>query len=294
MSLKPLTVAIDAANGMAGKIAPAVFDKLPMRVVPLFFELDGTFPNHPADPIQPENLKDLQKAVLTEKADIGLAFDGDADRVFLVDEKAEPVSGSLTTALVAQRDPRARPGSDDRPQRHLLSRRSRSDRRGRREGRCARASATRSSSSSWPRPAQPSAASIPVTTTSGTTSVPTPGCWLRSSSWRRCRAEGKPLSELLAPLRRYAASGEINVEVDDQQAVIDRIAEAFKDGKRRPARWAYRVLRRLVVQRPALEHRAAASAECGSQGRRADEDQARRDRGADRGGTSALRGYECL
>ena len=68
---------------MGGKIVPAVFDRLPCRVVPLYFELDGTFPNHPADPIQPENLRDLQAAVVREHADVGLAFDGDADRVFL-------------------------------------------------------------------------------------------------------------------------------------------------------------------------------------------------------------------
>ena len=80
---------------------PIVFERLPFSVEILFPELDGTFPNHPADPIQPENLVDLKAAVLEQGADIGLAFDGDADRVFLVDEKAEPVSGSLTTALVA-------------------------------------------------------------------------------------------------------------------------------------------------------------------------------------------------
>ena len=74
----------------------------------LFAELDGTFPNHPADPIQPENLNDLQRAVLDDGADVGLAFDGDADRVFLVDDRAEPVSGSTTTAIVATAHPRAR------------------------------------------------------------------------------------------------------------------------------------------------------------------------------------------
>src|SRR5271165_5059442 len=99
--LRPLTVVADTANGMGGLVAPKVFEGLPFNVEILFPELDGNFPNHPADPIQPENLVDLQKAVLEQGADIGLAFDGDADRVFLVDEKAEPVSGSLTTALVA-------------------------------------------------------------------------------------------------------------------------------------------------------------------------------------------------
>ncbi|MGO9855440.1 MAG: phosphomannomutase/phosphoglucomutase [Acidimicrobiales bacterium] len=100
-SLRPLKVVADTANGMGGLVVPIVFDKLPFSVEILFPELDGTFPNHPADPIQPENLVALKRAVLEQGADIGLAFDGDADRVFLVDEKAESVSGSLTTALVA-------------------------------------------------------------------------------------------------------------------------------------------------------------------------------------------------
>jgi len=100
-SLRPLKVVADTANGMGGLVVPIIFSTLPFSVEILFPELDGNFPNHPADPIQPENLRDLKAAVLAEGADIGLAFDGDADRVFLVDERAEPVSGSLTTALVA-------------------------------------------------------------------------------------------------------------------------------------------------------------------------------------------------
>ena len=100
-ALRPLRIVADTANGMGGLVVPTVFAHLPFKVDILFGELDGTFPNHPADPIQPENLVDLKRAVLEQGADIGLAFDGDADRVFLVDEKAEPVSGSLTTALVA-------------------------------------------------------------------------------------------------------------------------------------------------------------------------------------------------
>jgi len=99
--LRPLKVVADTANGMGGLVVPVVFGALPFDVEVLYPELDGSFPNHPADPIQPENLVDLKRRVLETGADVGLAFDGDADRVFLVDEKAEPVSGSLTTALVA-------------------------------------------------------------------------------------------------------------------------------------------------------------------------------------------------
>jgi phosphomannomutase len=100
-SLRPLKIVADTANGMGGLVVPTVFAHLPFSVEVLFPELDGNFPNHPADPIQPENLVVLKEAVLSQGADIGLAFDGDADRVFLVDELAQPVSGSLTTALVA-------------------------------------------------------------------------------------------------------------------------------------------------------------------------------------------------
>ena len=109
--LRPLKVAGDAANGMGGLVAPLVFADLPFSLDLLYPELDGTFPNHPADPIQPENLRDLQAHVLATGSDIGLAFDGDADRVFLIDEKAQPVSGSVTTAMVAEAMLATHPGA---------------------------------------------------------------------------------------------------------------------------------------------------------------------------------------
>jgi phosphomannomutase len=97
--IKPFKIAIDAGNGMAGETVPHVFKYLPCQVIPLFFELDGTFPNHPASPIEAENMVDLQKAVREHGCDLGAAFDGDADRMFLVDEKAELVGGDMVTAL---------------------------------------------------------------------------------------------------------------------------------------------------------------------------------------------------
>ncbi|MCG7450409.1 phosphomannomutase/phosphoglucomutase [Corynebacterium kefirresidentii] len=100
---KPLVVAVDAANGMGGHTVPAVFDGRPFEVRDLYFELDGTFPNHEANPLDPKNLVDLQKFTVEQKADIGLAFDGDADRCFVVDEKGQPVSPSAICALVAGR-----------------------------------------------------------------------------------------------------------------------------------------------------------------------------------------------
>ncbi len=103
---RPLRVVVDAGNGMAGHTVPAVLDRadVPLTVVPLYFELDGTFPHHEANPLEPENLRDLQAAVRAEGADLGLAFDGDADRCFVVDERGEPVSPSAITALVAARE----------------------------------------------------------------------------------------------------------------------------------------------------------------------------------------------
>ena len=109
--LRPLRVVADTANGMGGLVAPLVFGPLPFEVEYLYQELDGTFPNHPADPIQPENLVDLTARVREVGADVGLAFDGDADRVFLIDETGAGVSGSLTTALVATSMLASHPGS---------------------------------------------------------------------------------------------------------------------------------------------------------------------------------------
>ncbi len=100
-TLKPLKVVADTANGMGGLVVPAVFSTLPFDLEVMYGELDGTFPNHPADPIQPENTADLRARVVEVGADIGLAFDGDADRVFLVDEKGVGLSGSTTTAIIA-------------------------------------------------------------------------------------------------------------------------------------------------------------------------------------------------
>lgn len=110
--IRPLTVAVDAGNGMGGHTVPAVLGALPqITIVPLYFELDGSFPNHEANPLDPANLVDLQKLVRESGADIGLAFDGDADRCFVVDEQGDPVSPSAITALVAERELAEEPGA---------------------------------------------------------------------------------------------------------------------------------------------------------------------------------------
>jgi phosphomannomutase len=99
--MEPLSVVIDAGNGMAGKMLPPILAELPIKVIELYFKLDGTFPNHEANPLKAENLRDLQKTVLEKGADLGVAYDGDADRVVFVDEEGAAVSGDLLTALMA-------------------------------------------------------------------------------------------------------------------------------------------------------------------------------------------------
>lgn len=228
-SLKPLRVAVDAANGMAGKMVPLLFERLPVEVVPIFFELDGTFPNHPADPIQISNLADLRRVVIDEKADIGLAFDGDADRVFLVDEKAEPVSGSLTTALVAAKVLDKEPGATiiynlicSRVVRETI------------EGKGGVPIRSRVGHSFIKKVMAETGAAF-----GGEHS----GHYFfrdnfRADSGLICSLfvlealsqEGKPFSEVLEEYRRYWNSGEINTEVTDQDAKMKELAETFSDG----------------------------------------------------------------
>jgi phosphomannomutase len=109
--IRPLKIVVDAGNGMAGHTAPAIFARFNCEVIPMYFELDGSFPNHEANPLDESTLKDLKQAMIDQKADLGLAFDGDADRCFLVDERGIAVNPSALTALIAQRELKKRPGS---------------------------------------------------------------------------------------------------------------------------------------------------------------------------------------
>jgi phosphomannomutase len=216
---------------MAGKIVPAVFDRLQVKLVPLYFELDGTFPNHPADPIQPENVRDLQAAVLRENADVGLAFDGDADRVFLIDERAEPVSGSLTTALVAKRILATNPGATvvynvicSRVVREVIE-----------EG---GGTAVRSRvGHSFVKQHMASTGAVFGGEHSGhyyfkDNFRADSGILAALYVLETMSLEGNPLSELLGPLERYAASGEVNITVGDPADVIERLASTFPDADR--------------------------------------------------------------
>lgn len=226
-ALKPLKVVADTANGMGGLVVPRVFAGLPsIDLEILFGELDGTFPNHPADPIQPENLRDLQARVLATGADVGLAFDGDADRVFLVDEKAQPVSGSLTTAMVAKSMLEKHPGATVI---HNLI--------------CSKA---------VPEVIRENGG-IPVRTRVGHSFIKATmaetgavfggehsGHYYFADNYRAdsgliaavvilelLSKAGAPLSEVRTPFERYADSGEINTEVADPRAVIEQVAAAF-------------------------------------------------------------------
>jgi phosphomannomutase len=110
-NIRPLKIIVDAGNGMAGHTAPAIFARLKCEVIPMYFELDGTFPNHEANPLDESTLSDLKQAMIEQKADLGLAFDGDADRCFLVDERGVAVNPSALTSLIAHRELIKRPGS---------------------------------------------------------------------------------------------------------------------------------------------------------------------------------------
>jgi phosphomannomutase len=226
--IRPLRVVVDAGNGMGGHTVPAVLKGLPLEVTELYFELDGTFPNHEANPIDPENLRDLQAAVLAAGADLGLAFDGDADRCFVVDERGGVVDPSTLTALIAVRELAKEPGAT--VIHNLIT----------------------------------SAAVPEIVIENGGTPVRTrvghsfikatmaetgaifggehSGHFYFRDFWRADSGmlaalhvlaalgetpPGTPLSALLADYSRYAASGEINTTVADQGAVLDAIRAAY-------------------------------------------------------------------
>jgi phosphomannomutase len=229
-SFAPLIVAADAANGMAGLVVPALFERLPCKLVPLFMELDGTFPNHPADPIQPQNQVDLKRAVTEHGADLGLAFDGDADRVFLVDERAEGVSGSMVTALVALGMLERHPGATILY--NLICSRMVPEVIREHGGNPIRTRVGHS----FIKKIMAETGAVFGGEHSGHYYFrdhynADSGLVASMVVMDQMSKAGKPLSELLQPLRRYAASGEINLEVEDKAAAIERVTAAFADGR---------------------------------------------------------------
>lgn len=225
-TIRPLKIVVDAGNGMAGHTARSVFEKINVELIELFFELDGNFPNHDANPIDPANMQDLQKAVRKHKADIGLAFDGDADRCFLVDENGEIVNPSALTGLIAARELAKYPNSSIIY--NLISSRS------------------------VPEIIE-ECGGIPIRSRVGHSYIKQlmadtgavfggehSGHFYFRDFW--CADSGmlaalhaisalgtqqKPLSEILSNYQRYFSSGEINSTVADPQALISEVEKAY-------------------------------------------------------------------
>ena len=224
---RKLKVVIDAGNGMAGFTAPAVMEKLNIDLVPMYFELDGNFPNHEANPIEPENLKALQKRVKKEKADIGLAFDGDADRCFLIDEKGDLVSPSALTALIAVRELKANPGATIIY--NLISSKAVPEVILENGGTALRSRVGHSYIKSL------------MAESGAIFGGEHSGHFYFGNFWRadsgmlaalyalaELMASDKPLSNLLKPYNRYFASGEINSKVKDAKKSINLIREKYQ------------------------------------------------------------------
>jgi phosphomannomutase len=226
-ALIPMKVVADTANGMGGLIVPVVFERLPMMQLEVMYpELDGSFPNHPADPIQPANQRDLQARVVSGGFDIGLAFDGDADRVFVVDEQGRGVSGSATTAILAAAVLRTNPGATVLY--NLI---------------CSR---------SVPEVITENGG-VPVRTKVGHSNIKQvmaetgavfggehsahyyfldnyradSGIIATMFMLQELSRAQRPLSELRKPFERYEASGEINTSVTDAQAVMAEVAKVY-------------------------------------------------------------------
>jgi phosphomannomutase len=221
-----LRVAVDAGNGMAGLTAPAVLGRLDVDVEALYFELDGTFPHHEANPIEPANLADLQAKVVETGADIGLAFDGDADRCFLVDERGELVSPSALTALIAARELAKEPGAT--VIHNLITSRAVPQIVEELGGRPVRTRVGHSFIKAR------------MAETGAVFGGEHSGHFYFRDFWRAdsgmlaalhalaALAESdRPLSEVLAPYVRHVASGEINSEVADQAAVVEELEQAW-------------------------------------------------------------------
>lgn len=235
---RPLKVVVDAGNGMAGLTTPAVLGdallpKLPFDIVPLYFELDGSFPNHPANPLEPENLRDLQAAVIEHGADIGLAFDGDADRCFVIDEKGEPVSPSAITGMVARREiARAKAQGEEKPAiiHNLLTSRAVAELVEHDGGRAVR---TRVGHSFIKAVMAKEGAVF-----GGEHSAhfyfrdfwnADTGMLAAMHVLAALGEQEGPLSELAREYEPYVSSGEINSEVEDKPAAVERVRQAFAD-----------------------------------------------------------------
>jgi len=227
---KPLKVVIDAGNGMGGKVVPFIFSDSPIRIIPLFFELDGSFPNHEANPLKPQNMVDLQNKVREVRPDFGVAFDGDGDRVIFVDENGEIIGPDLLTALIAKevlaKDKGASILYDLRSSRVVPE----------------------TIAAAGGKPVRERVGHAFMKATLRKTGAVFGGELSGHYYFRDnfCADSGviafikilnllsrtdEKLSMLLAPLKKYHQSGEINFQVEDKDAKIEEIAEVFSDGK---------------------------------------------------------------
>ena len=226
--LRPLKIVVDAGNGMAGKMLPPIFEKLPFEYVPMYFELDGSFPNHPPNPIEPQNMEDLQERVLAEGADFGVAFDGDADRCFVVTENGVTISGDILATLVAKNVLEKEPGAAivysavcSKALPELV----------RREG--GRPIRTKAGHSIIKPQMRKHDAAF-----GGEHSghfyfrdnyFADSGIIAMLTVAELVGRQENPLSELLIPIDSYFRSGEINSEVEDQDEVLKRVEEHYAE-----------------------------------------------------------------
>jgi phosphomannomutase len=226
--LRPLKIVVDAGNGMAGKMLPPIFEKLPFEYVPMYFELDGSFPNHPPNPIEPQNIEDLQERVVAESADFGVAFDGDADRCFVVTEKGVTISGDILATLVAKNVLEKEPGAAiiysavcSKALPELV----------RREG--GRPIRTKAGHSIIKPEMRKHDAAF-----GGEHSghfyfrdnyFADSGIIAMLTVAELVGRQEEPLSELLVPIDPYFRSGEINSEVEDQDKVMKRVEEHYAE-----------------------------------------------------------------
>ena len=226
--LRPLKIVVDAGNGMAGKMLPPIFERLPFEYVPMYYELDGSFPNHPPNPIEPENMEELQERVVSEGADFGVAFDGDADRCFIVTEKGETISGDILATLVAKNVLEKEPGAAivysavcSKALPELV----------RREG--GRPIRTKAGHSIIKPQMRKNNAAF-----GGEHSghfyfrdnyYADSGIIAMLTVAELVGRQESPISELLKPIDPYVRSGEINSEVEDQQETMKRVEEHYAE-----------------------------------------------------------------
>jgi phosphomannomutase len=224
--IRPLKVVVDAGNGMGGYTVPTVFEGLPITTIPLYFELDGSFPNHEANPIDPKNLRDLQEAVREHQADIGLAFDGDADRCFVVDERGEIVSPSVLTAMIATRELAREPGTT--VIHNLITSRAVPEMIAEHGGTPVRTRVGHSF------------IKAKMAETNAVFGGEHSGHFYFRDFWfadsgmlaalhtlAALGHDDRPLSAILAEFSRYSASGEINSEVTDQASTTQRVKDVY-------------------------------------------------------------------